>query len=81
MKIGMLWYDPSKDTLEAKIAKAVNYYGEKYGKSADLVLANPGDVKVKIQVNGVDVEPNRHIMSNHLWIGCRDNLDTSGSRE
>jgi len=42
MKIGMLWFDndPSR-SLDAKVARAVDFYRNKYGKIATLCFVHP----------------------------------------
>ena len=77
MNVGMLWFDNDPRTaLTAKVAKAADYYRQKYGQPADLCLVHPsmlGENKLELKEAGkVAVRPSRSIMPGHLWIGTDD---------
>ena len=84
MNVGMLWFDNDPRTaLTAKVARAADYYRQKYGLVPDLCLVNPsmlgeqqtdlvdGRILGKAEGNAVKVavRPNRLIQPGHLWIG------------
>lgn len=84
MNVGMLWYDNDPGTaLTAKVARAADYYRQKYGLVADLCLVHPsmlGEPRPDpiegpaVKVSGtVAVRPNRLIQPGHLWIGTEEN--------
>jgi hypothetical protein len=87
MNIGMLWFDNDPRTaLTVKVARAADYYRQKYGLVADLCLVHPsmlvasrpGPVEGQVEEAGgtvagtVAVRPNRAIQPGHLWIGAEE---------
>ena len=83
MNVGMLWFDNDPRTaLTAKVARAADYYRQKYGLVPDLCLVHPSMLAEPRpdlvegqagQVAGtVAVRPNRLIQPGHLWIGTED---------
>lgn len=77
----MLWFDnSSKTTLEQKIAKAVEYYKKKYGRSPELCLVHPSMV-ANDDLTSVDhlitVRPWRPVLPGHMWIGIEDSTNLS----
>lgn len=71
--IGMLWYDNSKSDLATKICAAVGYYEVKYGETASLCLVNPAEMNGhKIIIPGIEVRTDKHVMTNHIWVGKKD---------
>jgi len=86
MNVGMLWYDNDPRTaLTTKVARAADYYRQKYGLVADLCLVHPSmlaDLRPELieghagKVTGtVAVRPNRLIQPGHLWIGTEEKTD------
>jgi len=79
MNVGMLWFDNDPRTaLTSKVARAADYYRQKYGLVADLCLVHPS-MLVETSHNLVDgktgkvsIRPNRSIQPGHLWIGKDD---------
>jgi len=76
MNVGMLWYDNDPRTaLTAKVARAADYYRQKYGLVPDLCLVNPsmlgkpGPDLSEGRAGKVNIRPNRLIQPGHLWIG------------
>ena len=79
MNVGMLWFDNDPRTaLTAKVARAADYYRQKYGLVPDLCLVHPSMLaetrpdQVEDAAGKVVVRPNRAIMPGHLWIGTED---------
>jgi hypothetical protein len=79
MNVGMLWFDNDPRTaLTAKVARAADYYRQKYGQVPDLCLVHPSMLSksppdlVDGPVGKVAVRPNRLIQPGHLWIGKED---------
>ena len=79
MNVGMLWYDNDPRTaLTAKVARAADYYRQKYGLVPDLCLVNPSMLKdprsdlADGHAGKVAIRPNRLIQPGHLWIGKED---------
>jgi len=83
MDIGMLWYDGDpKQTLDAKVASAVEYYKTKYGVAPTVCFVHPSmlaavaDPSTSLRVDakaGVQLRPARVVMVNHFWLGLGDN--------
>lgn len=76
MNVGMLWFDNDPHTaLTAKVARAADYYRQKYGLVPDLCLVHPsmlGELRsglVEGKTGRVVLRPNRLIQPGHLWIG------------
>ncbi|HTX90508.1 MAG TPA: hypothetical protein VMC09_04745 [Anaerolineales bacterium] len=79
MNVGMLWFDNDPHiALTVKVAKAADYYRQKYGLIADLCLVHPsmlGEPRPDLLdglAGKVAVRPNRAILPGHLWIGTED---------
>lgn len=76
MNIGMLWFDNRKDPLDAKIARAAEYYKSKYGTTPTLCFvhpsAMPGDPEQ--QHVGLTVRRSRAVPRNHFWLGIATSL-------
>jgi hypothetical protein len=82
MNVGMLWFDNDPRTaLTAKVARAADYYRQKYGLIPDLCLVHPSMLSesnpdlIEGQAEQVTVRPNRLIQPGHLWIGTEDKTD------
>lgn len=71
MKTGMLWFDNDpKVDLQAKIARAADYYRKKYGIKPDLCFVHPSMVGAEpVARNGIEVRTTQLVLPNHLWIG------------
>lgn len=73
MHTGMLWFDNSSATLQAKLQKAVDYYKKKYGRSPDLCLVHPTMLENNgFEIQGLTVRPYRPVLKGHIWIGIED---------
>jgi len=79
MNVGMLWFDNDPRTaLPVKVARAADYYRQKYGLAPDLCLVHPSMLNAspagspEPDAASVAVRPNRLIMPGHLWIGTED---------
>jgi hypothetical protein len=83
MNIGMLWFDNDPRTaLTVKVARAADYYRQKYGQVADLCLVHPSmlsesrpdpvEGQIDQAAGTVAVRPNRAIQPGHLWIGTEE---------
>lgn len=70
MNIGMLWFDNSQADLKTKIERAVNYYQTKYGRIPTLCFVHPSMLEEE-KVPGIEIEANRQILPNHIWIGIK----------
>jgi hypothetical protein len=59
MNVGMLWFDNDPRTaLTAKVARAADYYSQKYGLVPDLCLVHPTMLaKAQSHLIDVHVEP------------------------
>lgn len=82
MNVGMLWFDNDPRTaLEGKVARAADYYRNKYGRTPTLCFVHPsmlptpaapvetGPETARLVADGVEVRSNRSVMPNHFWIG------------
>jgi hypothetical protein len=73
MNVGMLWFDDDpKRTLEDKVARAAEYYRQKFGEVPDVSFVHPRTLPEPRTVAGVMVRPARTIQPDHFWIGVRD---------
>lgn len=73
MNTGMLWFDNSNITLEAKIKKAAAYYQKKYERKPELVLVHPNVLpETPIEIEGLTIRPYRPVLPGHIWIGCEE---------
>ncbi len=78
MHTGMLWFDNSKDDLNDKIKKAVEYYEKKYERTPDLCLVHPSmlhddkRISATFVENKITVRPYRPVLPGHIWIGIED---------
>lgn len=79
MNVGMLWFDNDpRTTLTVKVARAADYYRQKYGLVPDLCLVHPSMLRearpdlVEGGSGKVTVRPNRLIQPGHLWIGTEE---------
>lgn len=78
MNIGMLWFDNDpKAGLETKLARAVQYYKNKYGSSPNLCFVHPsmlenGASALPVSAPpraGVELRPSRSVLPHHFWLG------------
>lgn len=66
----MLWYDGSKEPLEEKIQKAVEYYQAKYGSAPKRVEVNPQEMHPGlIRHNNAIIRPNVLVVPGYLFVG------------
>lgn len=83
MNTGMMWFDNDpKTSLDVKIQKAADYYRQKYGRTPDICLVNPGMLdNTKPEANSrqtgkITIRPLRSVLPGHLWIGINEKLPT-----
>ncbi len=83
MNTGMMWFDNDpKTTLEVKVQQAADYYRQKYGRTPDLCLVNPGALAKAQpepetrQAGKILIRPLRSVLPGHLWIGVDEKLPT-----
>lgn len=73
MDIGMLWYDDDrKRSLGEKVARAVDFYKDKYGSLPTVCFINPATLKDKAApetAGGVQLRSARNVMVDHFWLG------------
>lgn len=79
MNSGMLWFDNDpKTALTTKIARAAEYYRQKYGRRPNVCLIHPSMIennlaaKASLESNEVSVRPYRPILPGHFWIGVEE---------
>jgi hypothetical protein len=80
MHIGMLWFDNSPNlALKIKIAKAVEFYRQKYHRDPNLCLIHPSMFGAEksstddlAELKGMTVRPYRPVLPGHLWIGIEE---------
>lgn len=63
----VVWYDESKQPVEAKVLAAVENYRRRFPDAAGAmrVLVHPSEV---VAVDGVTVEGGAHIQPNTYWV-------------
>lgn len=67
MRIGMLWFDNSKDSFVEKCNRAITYYENKYGQKPTAIVVHPS-TKIT-EILGVTITTSRSVLVNHFWIG------------
>ncbi|MFN8405041.1 MAG: hypothetical protein U0V48_16040 [Anaerolineales bacterium] len=73
MHTGMLWFDDTQTTLDAKIKKAAEYYQKKYGRTPDLCLVHPNMMQDSVvESEKITVRAYRPVLPGHIWIGVED---------
>jgi hypothetical protein len=82
MNIGMMWYDNDpKETLEAKIQRAADFYLKKHGVKPNFCFVNPGVTAQfgggELHVGSITLRPMRAVLPGHLWIG----VDEKGAND
>jgi hypothetical protein len=72
MDVGMLWLDDDKNSsFEEKIAKAADYYLEKYGVSPEICLVNTISLKEEKVIGKIQVQPVANVLPHHFWMGTK----------
>ena len=73
MDIGMLWFDNDpKSDFVSKIAKAADYYRNKYGQEPNLCFVHPSMITEKETHAGqIAVCSTKTIIPHHFWIGVQ----------
>lgn len=76
MRVGMLWYDDSKDRdLAAKIDRAARHYEAKYGVKPTLCYVHPMTLMgMQMDVPGIAVKGTNMVLPHHLWLGRAEEL-------
>jgi hypothetical protein len=79
MQIGLLWYDDTKDTVQARARKAAGAYLTKFGHWPDTCQVH-ADGQVQAAVCRLDdkgatlrIVPAPYILRDHFWIGENGN--------
>lgn len=70
MQVNFLWFDPADKPIEAKISEAAARYAEKFGRAADRAYVNRHAIDHDLTIDGIVVTADRHILTNHIWMGC-----------
>jgi hypothetical protein len=72
MKVGMLWLDTDPEAaLDRRVARAAEYYADKYGRRATLCVVHPdtaGDQPPSI-VADLILRVRADALRQHFWIG------------
>jgi hypothetical protein len=73
MNVGMLWFENDKGKpVERRIAEAVAFYRQKYGKEPNLCMVHTGEApEGQRWIDGVEVKGNRSVLPNHYWVGVK----------
>jgi hypothetical protein len=70
MRIGMLWFDNSKDDFVTKCNRAIKYYTEKYGHAPTAIWVNPKTAITEIP--GIAIVQSQSILTGHFWVGMEE---------
>jgi len=74
MDIGMLWFDDTNRPLKDKVARAVGYYADKYGRQPTTCLVHPQTLNGgQGTLAGVEVRGSVSVMPHHFWVGIEEN--------
>ena len=77
MRVGMLWFDDSKNRdLAAKVDQAARHYEAKYGTRPTLCYVHPS-MLLDAPASPVEIEikSSNTVLPNHLWIGRGDEVE------
>ncbi|MBN1265522.1 MAG: hypothetical protein JXA25_08515 [Anaerolineales bacterium] len=75
MRIGMLWFDESKESFEERVIRAASFYRKKYGKEPTFCFANPKtNGAVEGTLEGLEVRTERTIMPDYFLIGVAEEV-------
>ena len=69
---GMLWYDGSKDDLNKRVQRAVEYYQKKYEKTPDTCHVHLSELTEQTQMGNILVIPHKGILQRTLWLGVEE---------
>lgn len=78
MKIGMLWFDESREVgIVQRIARASDYYQSKYGLKPNLCFVHPNTINEGAPLSEVPlkVKASQTILENHFWIGVEEEVE------
>lgn len=67
MKLGLMWFDDSKNTFTEKCNRAIKYYQEKFGRAPTTIWVNPKTAITEIP--DIVFVQSQSILLNNLWIG------------
>ncbi len=73
MDIGMLWFDDGPGAVKDKVARAGQFYAEKYGRVATVCMVHPNTLRGwEGKVGGIEVMAEKAILPDHYWIGVEE---------
>jgi hypothetical protein len=74
MKTGMMWFDNDpRRSLAEKVAKAADYFREKYQLAPNTCMVHPSMLaEHTFRAGNVEVRPLRGVLPGHLWIGVEE---------
>lgn len=78
MKVGMLWFDESREVgIAQRIERASNYYHSKYGCEPNLCFVHPDTVGEgeTLPEGSIKVVPSQTLLHDHFWIGIEQDVE------
>jgi hypothetical protein len=78
MKIGMLWFDESREVgVAQRIVRASDYYQSKYGFKPNLCFVHPDTISEGTTLSEVPlkVKASQTILEDHFWIGVEEEVE------
>lgn len=78
MKVGMLWFDESRDLeIEQRIERASEYYHSKYGQKPNVCFVHPEAIDEDSRVIGsaLKVRSSETLLQDHFWIGIEEEME------
>jgi hypothetical protein len=74
MDIGMLWKDDDgRRSLQEKVARAVDYYQQKYGEQPTVCVIHPHMLPDGVEATaGVRLLTAKTVQINHFWLGVEN---------
>lgn len=75
MKIGMLWFDESREAdIAQRIRRASEYYTSKYGQEPDLCFVHPDAIEGDEQVGDetLKIKSSQTLLKDYFWIGVEE---------
>lgn len=83
MNVGMLWFDSQREQpMESRVARAAEYYRDKYGRSPTLCFVHPSTAEGPLPavIGNLELRPMAEVLPNHFWLGVKPTEERSDPR-
>lgn len=71
MRIGMLWFDDSRErATDSKIERAARHYEAKYGLRPTVCYVHPSTtLGLDVTALGMEIRSSNMVLPHHFWLG------------